>query len=39
MPWPHGIREAATAIIIPWDGGLGGSYTYVNGDAKAPETN
>ena len=29
------IREAATAIIIPWDGGLGVSYTYVNGDAKA----
>jgi hypothetical protein len=27
MPWPHGIREAATAIIIPWDGGLGVSYT------------
>lgn len=33
--WPHRIREAATAIIIPWDDGLGVSYTYVNGDAEA----
>ena len=30
-----GFREAATAIIIPWDDGLGVSYTYVNGDPEA----
>jgi hypothetical protein len=28
--WPHRIREAATAIIIPWDDRLGVSYTYGN---------
>jgi hypothetical protein len=33
--WPHAIREAATAIIIPWDDELGVSYTYANGDAEA----
>lgn len=33
--WSHKTREAATAIIIPWDDQLGVSYTYVNGDCEA----
>jgi hypothetical protein len=33
--WPHMPREAATAVIISWDDGLGVSYTYVNGEAEA----
>jgi hypothetical protein len=28
-------REAVLAIIIPWDGGLGVSYTYRDGSAEA----
>jgi two-component system, cell cycle response regulator DivK len=29
------IAAGCAAIIIPWGGGLGVSYTYINGDAEA----
>jgi hypothetical protein len=33
--WPHARRQAVMATIIPWNGRLGVSYTYGNGDAEA----
>jgi hypothetical protein len=33
--WAHTPQEAVTATIIPWDGRLGVSYTYLNGSAEA----
>jgi hypothetical protein len=33
--WPHARRQAVMATIIPWNGRLGVSYTYDNGDAEA----
>jgi hypothetical protein len=33
--WQHTPSEAVMAMIIPWDRGLGVSYTYSNGDAEA----
>ena len=33
--WARERHEAITAIIIPWDGGLGVSYAYHDGSAEA----
>jgi hypothetical protein len=33
--WPHARRQAVMATIIPWNGRLGVSHTYGNGDAEA----
>jgi hypothetical protein len=33
--WPHARRQAVMATVIPWNGRLGVSYTYDNGDAEA----
>lgn len=33
--WPHTPGEAVLATIIPWDGGLGVSYSYPDGAAEA----
>jgi hypothetical protein len=33
--WPHARKQAVMAIIIPWDGGLGVSYSYRDGATEA----